>query len=168
MPRTITNREKTPRRRLEGRSELDPTLQRRVVIEGVRPQVDGGRFPIKRVPGERVDVTADIFADGHDVLAAVLLWRAAGDAEWRESPMELLENDRWGGEFTVDRLGRYEYTIEAWVDRFESWRHDLSTKSGAGQDVATELLEGAMIVRQAARERLTGDDTLASSAARLE
>jgi starch synthase (maltosyl-transferring) len=148
MPKTITRREKAPRTGTDPSIELDSRLQRRVVIEGVLPQVDGGRFSIKRVPGERVEVTADIFADGHDVLAAVLLWRAAGEAEWRESPMELLENDRWGGEFTVDRLGRYEYTIEAWVDRFESWRHELSKKSGAGQDVASELLEGAMIVRQ--------------------
>ena len=171
MPKTVTNRERAPSaRKKEEPRALDPQMMRRVVIEGVLPQVDGGRFPIKRVPGERVEVTADIFADGHDVLAAVLLWRAAGVSEWRESPMELLENDRWGGEFTVDRLGRYEYTVEAWVDRFESWRHELSKKSGAGQDVASELLEGATIIRQIgpARARPLGDDNLASVAARLE
>jgi starch synthase (maltosyl-transferring) len=159
MPKTIARREKAPRTRKDDARDLDPQLLRRVVIENVLPQVDGGRFPIKRVPGERVEVTADIFADGHDVLAAVLLWRAAGESAWRESRMALLENDRWGGEFTVERLGHYEYTIEAWVDRFESWRHELSKKSGAGQDVASELLEGAMIVREA------GD---ATAAARLE
>ena len=159
MPKTIARRDKAPRTRKDDARDLDLQLLRRVVIEGVLPQVDGGRFPIKRVPGERVEVTADIFADGHDVLAAVLLWRAAGESAWRESRMALLENDRWGGEFTVERLGHYEYTIEAWVDRFESWRHELSKKSGAGQDVASELLEGAAIVRQA------GDQTVA---ARLE
>src|SRR4051812_5179775 len=74
---------------------LDPTLQRRVVVEAVRPQVDGGRFPIKRVAGERVTVTADVFADGHDELGAVVLYRKAGDADWREAPMTPVTNDRW-------------------------------------------------------------------------
>jgi starch synthase (maltosyl-transferring) len=157
-----TRKVKGQRRTVKVKGELDPQLLRRVVIEGVLPQVDGGRFPVKRVPGERVAVSADIFADGHDVLAAVMLWRGPGEAQWREAPMALVENDRWSGTFTVDRLGRYEYTIEAWVDRFESWRHELSVKAGAGQDVASELLEGAMLIRQ------TGDETLTPIAERLE
>src|SRR3954452_15097479 len=78
---------------------LDPTLQRRVVIEAVRPQVDGGRFPIKRVPGEQVTVTADVFADGHEELGAVVLYRQAGDREWREAPMTPVTNDRWEATF---------------------------------------------------------------------
>jgi starch synthase (maltosyl-transferring) len=132
---------------------LDPSLLRRVVVENVLPQVDGGRFPVKRTAGEAVTVTADIHADGHDMLAAVLLYRRAGGAAWSELPMHDVENDRWEGTFTVEALGRYEYTIEGWVDRFASWRHELSKKVGAGQDVTAELLEGATIVERASPEK---------------
>ena len=128
---------------------LDPLLLRRVIVEHVEPQIDCGRFPIKRTPGERVIVTADIHADGHDLLAAAVLYRPAGDAEWREVAMHIVGNDTWRGSFTVDTLGRYEYTVEAWVDRFGSWRHELSTKFGAGQDVSSELLEGAALLEAA-------------------
>jgi len=126
--------------------QLDPQLLRRVVIEGVEPQVDCGRFPVKRTVGEQVVVRADVLADGHDAVAARVLFRKAGEAEWREAPMHLLDNDCWEGSFAVDTLGRYEYSVEAWVDRFASWRHDLSKKAGAGQDVALELFEGAAFV----------------------
>ena len=118
----------------ESPADLDPALRRRAVVEGVEPQVDCGRFPIKRTIGEEVRVQADVFADGHDELAAVLRYRRAGDQAWREAPMALVENDRWQGSFIVDALGRYEYTVDAWVDRFASWRRDLSKKVGAGQD----------------------------------
>jgi len=134
-------------------SSLDPSLARRVVVENVRPQVDCGRFPIKRTVGETVRVTADIHADGHDVLAAAVLYRRAGDADWREVPMEFVENDSWAAAFVVEALGRYEYTIEGWIDRFASWRHELSNKVGAGQDVSSELLEGAAIVESVSPER---------------
>ncbi len=125
---------------------LDPCLRRRVVIEDLYPEVDDGRFPIKRIAGEEVSVSADIHADGHDVLAAVLLHRRAGEEAWQETPMALVENDRWTARFAVDALGVFEYTIEGWVDRFASWRQELSKKVGAEQDVAGELLEGAKIV----------------------
>ena len=125
---------------------LDPALQRRVVVENVRPQVDCGRFPIKRTVGEPVNVTADIHADGHDSLAAALLFRRVGDPEWSELPMTFLENDRWEATFIVQALGRYEYTIEGWVDRFATWRHELAKKVAAGQDVSSELVEGAALV----------------------
>jgi starch synthase (maltosyl-transferring) len=109
--------------------------------------VDDGRFPVKRTVGERVVVSADVFADGHDVLAAVVLYRRADSNVWRETPMAPLGNDRWQGQFVVDTLGEYEYTVEGWVDRFASWRHELSAKIGAGQDVSSELLEGGRIVQ---------------------
>ncbi|HEU4936123.1 MAG TPA: alpha-1,4-glucan--maltose-1-phosphate maltosyltransferase [Vicinamibacterales bacterium] len=127
-------------------SQLDAQLLRRVVIEGVEPQVDDGRFPVKRTVGEEVIVQADVLADGHDAVAAVVLFRKVGDQQWREAPMRPLDNDRWQGAFRVDTLGRYEYTVEAWVDRFASWRQDLSKKAGAGQDVSLELVEGAALV----------------------
>ncbi len=127
----------------------------RVVVESLEPQVDCGRFPIKRTVGEEVVVRADVLADGHDAVAAVVLFRKAGEQQWCEAPMRPLDNDRWEGSFNVDTLGRYEYSVEAWIDRFASWRQELSKKAGAGQDVSLELLEGATLVG-AAIDR-TGD-----------
>ena len=111
--------------------------------------MDGGRFPVKRVVGEEVVVSADVHADGHDVLAAALLYRKAGAAAWEGAAMAPLGNDRWRGRFTVAEVGEYEYTVEGWIDRFETWRHELSKKFGAGQDVSSELHEGAALVRAA-------------------
>ena len=128
----------------------DDALHRRVVIEHLYPEIDAGRFPIKRTPGENVIVNADIIADGHDLLAAALLFRRKGEAAWNEVPMNLSENDRYTAAFRVDALGRYEYTVEGWIDRFGSWRQEISKKFGAGMDVASELLEGAQIVGAAA------------------
>ena len=128
---------------------LDPALLQRVVIEGVYPEVDGGRFPVKRTAGESVIVNADVHADGHDVLAAVMLYRRRGESAWSEVPMAALGNDRWTAGFTVNAPGRYEYTLEAWVDRFATWRSEISRKFDAGQSVAAELLEGALILEGA-------------------
>jgi len=135
----------------------------RVVIERISPEIDGGRFPIKRIVGDRVRVEADVFADGHDVLACVLRVRRLDEEAWSESPMEPLVNDRWWGEFTVEQTGRYAYTALVWVDRFATWRRDLEKRVQAGQDVAVELLAGAEFVEEAARraegrdaERLAG------------
>ena len=130
--------------------DLDRRLLRRVVVEGLHPEIDGGRFPVKRTVGEEVVVGADVFTDGHDKLAAALLYRREGEREWREAPMAALGNDRFQAAFTVDVLGGYEYTVEGWVDRFESWRYELSKKFGAAQDVRSELLEGAAMLREAA------------------
>jgi len=133
---------------------LRDELARRVVVERVRPEVDAGRFPIKRTPGEPVLVTAAIHADGHDQLAAVVRYRhipAAGSpGEWRETAMTALGNDEWTGRFEVGDLGWAEYTLEAWVDVFATWRKGLAAKIDAGQDVSSELLEGAGLLRAAA------------------
>ena len=122
----------------------------RVVIEAVRPQVDGGRFPIKRVIGDVVTVEARIFADGHDALSCRLLWRAEGASDWAEVPMTALGNDRWRAHFPITALGRYEYTVEGWVDRVLTWRRDLGTRLAAGQDVSIDILAGADFVDEAA------------------
>ncbi len=122
----------------------------RVVIENVSPEIDGGRFPVKRTVGEKVIVTADIHTDGHDLITAVLLYRNSGDAAWRETPLRELGNDRWEGSFPVTSLGRASYTVTAWVDRFRSWRRDLAKKVDAGQDVRVDLLVGATLVEEAA------------------
>ncbi len=122
----------------------------RVVIEGMMPQIDGGRHPIKRVVGETVTVEADIFADGHDVVSARLCWREAGADHWTETEMEPVGNDRWRAGFRATVLGEGAYTIEAWVDGFRTWRQDTRKKLHAGQDVAVEFLAGAELLEHAA------------------
>jgi starch synthase (maltosyl-transferring) len=128
-----------------------------VVIEHVEPEIDAGRFPVKRTPGERVVVEADIFAEGHDELACVLLHRPAGEEEWLETPMRALVNDRWRGEFQVGGPGRHVFTLEGWVDPFHTWVRDLVRRLEAGQDVTVDLRIGADLVLAAAA-RTTGGD----------
>ncbi len=129
----------------------------RVIIERVSPEVDGGRFPVKRVAGERVTVSAAIFTEGHDRLSAVLRHRPGGDPSWLEVPMQAQGNDRYQASFSVGEPGGHEYTIEAWVDRFASWREGLAKKVEAGVDVGSELLEGAQLLEEAA-QRASGPD----------
>jgi starch synthase (maltosyl-transferring) len=130
--------------------------RRRVVVTGLTPEIDGGRFAIKRTIGEQVVVEADVFADGHDALACVLLSRFHGD-EWAETPMAPLANDRWQGAFSTTRIGRYEYTVQGWVDQFASWTRDLAKRIEAKQDVRVDLLIGAALVDDA-RRRAAGPD----------
>ncbi len=129
---------------------IDFDGRRRVVIEGVTPEIDGGRFAIKRSVGEKVRVEADVFTDGHDAVAAVLLYRREGDSEWSETPMAPLVNDRWRADFVVEAMGRYEYTVRGWVDHFSSWKRDLAKRIEANQDVAVDLLIGAALIEEAA------------------
>lgn len=130
-------------------AKLPEQAAARVVIENLVPQVDGGRFPIKRTVGERVVVEADVFADGHDVLRCLLCHRREEESTWQESPMAPLVNDRWRGEFTVEGLGRYRYTLVAWVDHFHTWRQQLEKREKA-DDVALALRVGAELVEAAA------------------
>ncbi len=119
---------------------------RAAVIENVRPQLDGGHHPIKRVVGDRVDVTADVFRDGHDSLDAALLYRERGAQTWREAPFRFLDDDAWSGSFSVTRNTRYEYTIEAWPDVFGSWQSGVRKKRAAAQSIALDLAEGRALV----------------------
>ena len=129
----------------------------RVIIEGMEPEIDGGRFPIKRTRGEKVVVKADIFADSQDALSCVVLHRKDGDPRWEDHPMVFLINDRWRGEFTVPQVGNYYYTVQAWVDHFMSWRQGLVKKFDAGHDVSVDLLAGGDLVEEASR-RAAGSD----------
>ncbi|MPZ42721.1 MAG: DUF3416 domain-containing protein [Betaproteobacteria bacterium] len=122
----------------------------RAVIEAVSPSVDGGRFPIKRVQGERVGVEADCFTDGHDALVCLLRWRHETEAQWHEVHMLAAPNDRWHGEFRVGRPGRYLYSVVAWVDAFLSWRHDFERRVEA-EDIRSAALAGAELIGQAAQ-----------------
>ncbi len=122
----------------------------RAIIDEVRPVVDGGRFPVKRVVGERVDVEADILNDGHDRLGCVLRWRRPGDRGWHETRMAETHNDAWRAGFAVSELGRWEYAVQAWVDPFLTWVHDLERRIEADQDIETDLTIGASIIRDTA------------------
>jgi starch synthase (maltosyl-transferring) len=144
-----------PRSKKEGPESQLAEGRKRVVIEGVTPEIDGGRFAVKRVVGDRLRVEADIVADGHEVLSGALLYRHEGDPDWREVPLAPLMNDRWWGEFAVTRLGRYVYAIQAWVDHFRTWQQLLQKKVEAGQTVAVELLMGADLI-EAAQKRVRG------------
>ena len=132
---------------------------RRIFIEDVYPVVDAGRFPVKRIAGEAMEVWADIFRDGHAVLAAELLWRPEAATKWSRVPMLLRQNDRWSGSFTPVKSGRYVYAIEAWTDDFATWRRDFIAKREAGRDVSLEIAEGHNILmslkfRSSAQARL--------------
>jgi starch synthase (maltosyl-transferring) len=140
----------------------------RTVIEGITPAVDGGRFAAKRVAGETVRVEADVFADGHDSVQCRVLFRRGGDTAYASAPMDPLGNDRFAGSFTVQHIGRWEYTVEGWVDHFETWRRDLRKRKTAGQDLTLEFVRGEQLIREAAA-RANAEDArwLAQYAQRL-
>ena len=141
----------------------------RIRIEHPAPTIDCGRWPVKRTVGDTVHVSADIFRDGHEVLRAVVRWRAPGETIWRESPLTAVDAHhdgvRWEGAFTVEAPGRTQWTIQAWVDLFEGWRDELARKVEFGQpDLSGELSEGAVLLRAAA-ERADGEPSRALAAA---
>ncbi len=131
----------------------------RVVIESVRPQVDGGRYPVKRSIGEEVQVEADVFADGHDQAACELLWKFQDESQWHAVPMEFRLNDHWVASFTVEKLGRYQYKVRGWVDPFLTWRRDLVKRRDAGQDLTVDFLIGAALLQ----DSILGDETRAAA-----
>jgi starch synthase (maltosyl-transferring) len=137
------------------RSSLIDNGRSRAVIENVSPQVDGGRFPIKRTLGETVAVQADVFTDGHDSLRCLLRHRPQGASAWSEVDMVPLGNDRWSAEFSTSVLGRHQYTIAAWVDHFLSWRHDIARRRDSS-DIAVALQVGVALIEAAAKQA-TGD-----------
>src|SRR5215468_2990169 len=122
-----------------------------VVIDNVQPLIDCGRSPVKRIVGEDLVVQADIFKDGHDVVAALLKWRAVGKRIWRETPMVFVDNDRWRGVCTLYDQGTHEYTVEAWTDIFRSWQREFTAKFEGGiNSLRSEALEGAALVKATA------------------
>ncbi len=131
-----------------------PLQGNNIIIESPWPEIDGGLFPVKREVGDSFDVYADIFKEGHDVLSAALLYRVSGRPEWQRVPMKPIGNDRWLGCFELRENAVYDYTIEAWVEEFETWRRDTLRKQQASQDIASDLLEGRqLIVRLAEQAR---------------
>src|SRR3984893_3497181 len=129
-----------------------------VVIENLSPLVDGGRYPIKRVVREDLEVEADIFKDGHDVVAASLRWRRLGETAWQDTPMRYIDNDRWRGVCTFYQNTTYEYTVEAWTDTFRGWQHEFAAKFEAGiTNLRSETLEGAALLDEAANRAAAAD-----------
>ena len=146
-------------------STLPAEGRQRAVIEHVTPQIDGGRFPIKRVVGDIVEVEADVFGDGHDEVRARLSWqRIDDDGEWHETEMEPLGNDRWRASFELTQIGRYRYSVSGWADRWATWQHDLQKRVAAGQDVSVDLRIGEALIAAAAK-RASGADAAALGAA---
>ena len=142
--------------------------RRSIIIERIAPELDGGRYPVKRVVGDQLVVTADIFADGHDLLNAAILVRADDELSWRRAPMRPIDNDRWSGHVELLRNRRHAYAIEAWRDAFGSWREGLRKKLEAGVAVPTEIEEGRLLLEAGLRrseEAEAGDDALRIRAA---
>ncbi|WP_088140596.1 alpha-1,4-glucan--maltose-1-phosphate maltosyltransferase [Achromobacter xylosoxidans] len=128
---------------------MDGAASQRIVVEQVSPAVDGGAFPVKCIPHERIAVHADIYMDGHELLAAELRWRAADESAWRATPFARGLNDRWEASFRPRRIGPHEFSVHAWLDAWQTFRHDLEVKHQAGVDVRLEVEEGLLMLRAA-------------------
>lgn len=153
----------------QGAAERSVPSLPRFVIAHVSPTIDGGRYPIKRILGEACPVEVDVLRDGHDVLAARIVHRGPHETTWRHAPLAYdYDADRWHGSFVPDRLGRWTYSIEAWTDRFATWRHGLATRREAGRELAADFLEGAALLAEAAAHApASARDVLATAAADL-
>jgi len=120
--------------------------RRRVVIENLRPRIEDGRFPVKRIVHDPLTVEVDIFADGHDLLVCLLRYRPDDHSPWQEKPLEPLGNDVWRADLTIDRIGIWQFTAVAWVDHFATWRYELTKRAAAGQELTVEFMIGAQLI----------------------
>jgi starch synthase (maltosyl-transferring) len=147
--------ERTPASRPPQSAEataLAATQAPRLVVETVSPSVDDGRYPVKRIVGDWVNVEVDAYGEGHDRIAVELRWRAIDENEWHEARMRPLGNDRWAGQFQLQRVGRYVFTVEAWRDEFAIFRDGLGKKVEAGLVVSLEIEEGRQLVHRILRQ----------------
>ncbi|MFN8637642.1 MAG: alpha-1,4-glucan--maltose-1-phosphate maltosyltransferase [Chloroflexota bacterium] len=142
-----------------------PTGYRTVVVESVTPELDDGRYAVKREVGQTFVVEADLFKEGHDVIGARILFRAPGSNVWQSAPLTFWDNDRWRGSFELAELGLYTYTVEAFPDLYRSWASDTRKKVDAGQDVSSDLLEGARLLRRLAELGADGEKSTLLDAA---
>ncbi len=127
------------------------TGQQRVIIEGISPQLNGGRYFIKAVPQDKIEVEADVLADGHDHVSARLLYKHSTAKDWQVGHFHSIGNDRWGGSFVVEKEGFYEYVIEGWIDNLLSWEHEVHLKVADGQHISSELLVGSKLLTRMAK-----------------
>lgn len=123
---------------------------RRVIVEGASPEIEGGRYPAKRIVGDRVITEVDLIADGHDAIAGRMLFRPAGSTAWQVAPLAPGPNDRWRASFVASAIGPWEVTFEAWIDAFTTWRKGTEKKQAAAQDITVELLIGARLLAEGA------------------
>jgi starch synthase (maltosyl-transferring) len=143
---------------VDGTLAAPPRHAPRLLIEHVTPAIDGGRYPVKRIVGDSCVVEADILRDGHDQLAGRIAFRGPGDQIWSYAPLVYdYDSDRWSGTFVPTRIGRWTYSVEAWTDRFATWRHALLVRRQAGKDVATDLAAGAALFEEAAAQAVGSD-----------
>jgi starch synthase (maltosyl-transferring) len=142
-------------------SNAGTASRERFHIENVYPSVDCGRHPVKRICGEPIDVWVDILRDGHEVVAADLLWRREGNGSWARVPMRLDGNDRWTATFVPTEPGPHGYAVEAWTDEFATWRRDYVLKRDAGQDISLEAAEGDLLLAAARPRRRACADIIA-------
>jgi starch synthase (maltosyl-transferring) len=129
---------------------LPPEGRVRVVVEGVRPEIDCGAHALKRIVGDSVVVQAEIFTDGHDLVAGEILYCYGREDMWQRSPMKLVGNDHWTGDFLAAQVGKYHYTVEGWIDRFGTWRNAMIKRVDSGQDVRMDCLVGANLIEETA------------------
>jgi starch synthase (maltosyl-transferring) len=139
--------------------------QQRVIIENVQPEVEDGLYPAKRTVGEVVEVSADIFSDGHDHLRAHLLYKKEGAAEWSTLEMKQGTNDSWSASFPVTEKGFYVFSLIAWVDHFDTWHDGFKKKTTAGLDVSVEIQEGIVFLKKLSNGK---DERLEAAAKRLQ
>jgi starch synthase (maltosyl-transferring) len=152
---------------------LDNVMQRQcppssILIEAVRPIVNCGRYAVKREAGDSLEVTADIFKDGHDLFAADVKLRKIGTDSWQEASMRFIDNDRWGAEISLTTVGAHEYTIVAYPDDWGTWLYELGKKVTAGLDVSLELQEGTLLLTEAAGRSAGNDKDIAKALELLE
>jgi starch synthase (maltosyl-transferring) len=133
------------------------TGKSRAIIDNVSPQIDGGKYPIKRTVGEKVTVSADVITDGHDDVKAVVLYKKITDSEWSEAPMKVIGVDKWGGSFRITEQVLYLYTVKGWVDHFSTWQKGVKKKFDDGQNVTVELEIGARLIEKAAIKATPAD-----------
>jgi len=134
--------------------------KKRVIIENVSPQVEGGRFPAKRVIGDQIHISADIFSDGHDEISASIYYKHSGERRWKTARMKPLVNDKWEAIIPADKLGFYEFRVQGWIDHFTTWKKGLKKKFEAGQDVKVELQIGANMLRELEKKASKKDQEL--------
>ena len=127
----------------------DLSGKKRVIIENITPQINAGQFPIKRIVGEQVNVEADVYGDGHDIVRAVLLFKKDSEENWQEVPMEFISNDHWTASFKPTEIGSYEYTVQGWIDHLGTWQHGLEKKHEAKLDLKLDFLIGAEFMEEA-------------------
>ena len=139
---------------------------RHILIEAPSPVVDGGRYAVKRIVGDVVEVEADVFRDGHSFVRVDLLWRIEGEAETHAARMKSVENDRWRGSFRLEKNALYTYTVEAWTDVFETWRDDFSKRTTTGVYPASDALEGANVLQRAGEHAAADDQRILFDAAK--